>query len=75
MVVVVVQVGQAGNQVGAALWQLLAREDRPSSARPRIPRELSGLLRPGQDGRPRARAVLIDTEPKAVRTRACFFSL
>lgn len=53
MSTVYLHVGQAGNEVGAALWSLAAREKPPQQ----------WLF----DERGRARCVLVDTEPKVVR--------
>ena len=53
MSTVFLHVGQAGNEIGAALWSLAAKEKPPRQ----------WLF----DERGRARCVLVDTEPKVVR--------
>jgi len=66
---VVIQVGQCGNGVGASLWKHVAQE----LANGAHPRNLGGLLEEvegesrGQEATYRARCILVDTEPKAVR--------
>ena len=59
---VVVQIGQCGNQVGAAFWAAVAQQQTPASG----PHSLRALLAPTPDGGVRARCVLVDAEPKAV---------
>jgi len=60
MATVFVHVGQAGCQIGEALWAALARE------RPGTPDLFCEPAREGV-GAPRPRAVLVDAEPKVVR--------
>lgn len=57
-----VQVGQCGNQVGAAYWQLAAASDRQpaGNARSSLSRH---LFHPSRT----ARCILVDSEPKVVR--------
>ena len=64
---VVVQIGQCGNQVGAAFWAAVAQQQQgqsPASG----PHSLRALLVPTSDNpvQYRARCVLVDAEPKAV---------
>jgi hypothetical protein len=58
---VVVQIGQCGNQVGAAFWAAVQQQTPTSS-----PHSLRALLAVTPDGSFRARCILIDAEPKAV---------
>jgi hypothetical protein len=58
-----IQVGQAGNQVGEQLWKLLRKE---------TPEYSDTVFDAFMDEK--ARAVLIDTEPKVVQKRVRFNS-
>jgi len=65
MPLVLVQIGQCGNQVGTAFWSCVARHQSPAHAS-----SLQAVLAPFADkgsGGVRARCVLVDVEPTAVR--------
>ena len=66
MSILTVQLGQCGNQIGAALFDLLSREAEAAS--PACGNSLSNtFFEETLDGKRRARAVLIDMEPKVVQ--------
>ncbi|KAG2493460.1 hypothetical protein HYH03_008277 [Edaphochlamys debaryana] len=60
MPTITLQVGQAGNQLGQALWERLVAQSGADRAAD------TELFRVGLDGKRRARCLLIDTEPKVV---------
>ncbi|KAG2445658.1 hypothetical protein HXX76_000267 [Chlamydomonas incerta] len=70
MPTITIQVGQCGNQVGQALFERLAAQAATVPANWALAGDLAfadtELFRVGPDGRRRARAVLVDTEPKVV---------
>ena len=57
---VVVQVGQAGNQIGAELWRILGSE------LPRKGSDTGGLFEENRDGSHTARCVMVDSESKGL---------
>lgn len=61
---VVVQVGQAGNQIGAELWRILGSE-LPRKAGSDLG-ELSALFEENGDGSHTARCVMVDSESKGL---------
>ncbi|KAK9820111.1 hypothetical protein WJX72_006233 [[Myrmecia] bisecta] len=74
MSVITVQLGQCGNQIGSSLFQCLAKEvdacsgDAAAEARDAFFAERSPSQGPGRagSGRYKARAVLVDMEPKVI---------
>ena len=70
MSVVVVQLGQCGNQVGRSVFDFCARQAKAAKDEAFTGRTLERLFDIGGRGLPRARAVMVDMEPKAIsRTR------
>ena len=64
---VVVQVGQCGNQVGASFWRCVG-DQLNAAGQSGAAESLWSLVQPAREGRaPRARCVLVDSEPKAAR--------
>ncbi|KAG2453739.1 hypothetical protein HYH02_001950 [Chlamydomonas schloesseri] len=72
MPTITIQVGQCGNQVGQALFERLAAQAAAVPSSWTGPGDLAfagtELFRVGPEGRRRARAVLVDTEPKVVNS-------
>jgi tubulin delta len=62
MPVVTIQVGQCGNQLGSALFSLLA------DAQDKASQSSSSFFRHGLNGQMHARCILVDTEPKVIQS-------
>lgn len=63
------QVGQCGNQLGQAFWQLFEQQHALSSSSARDLNEgAAQFYRLDHQDRRQARCLLIDTEPKVVRS-------
>ncbi len=73
MPTITLQVGQCGNQVGQQLWRAFDRQGAPGDAKANLVAGCvagcdSEFFRETQSGGRVARCLLVDTEPKVVRT-------